>query len=218
MRLEVKEGDRFGRLTVIREAERRVIPSGQPNRVFLCKCDCGKEKEIRLGHLNHGKIISCGCLFTDGRTTKEELALKKVYRQMVARCKKEYFESHLYYFKGIKVCELWLNDKISFIDWSLCNGYKKGLQIDRRDNAKGYSPDNCRWVTPIVNGNNKDNTTIVEYYGKGYPFMELIRLKGRELNAASIRTRIKRGWSIEDAFDTSTREGNYKKSKTDTIS
>lgn len=39
---EIKQGQRFGRLTVIREVEPRVNPKGQKIRMVLCKCDCGK--------------------------------------------------------------------------------------------------------------------------------------------------------------------------------
>jgi len=59
--------------------------------------------------------------------------------------------------RGIKVCEEWLNDSRKFIKWSLENGYKKELQIDRIDNNGNYSPDNCRWVTPKENSRNKRN-------------------------------------------------------------
>lgn len=53
--------------------------------------------------------------------------------------------------RGITVCDEWLNDCPSFVLWAVSNGYKPGLQIDRRDNDKGYSPGNCRFVTPANN-------------------------------------------------------------------
>lgn len=40
-RLDIKAGDRFGKLTVIREVEPNVTPSGAIQRKYLCHCDCG---------------------------------------------------------------------------------------------------------------------------------------------------------------------------------
>lgn len=56
--------------------------------------------------------------------------------------------------RGITVCDRWLN---SFIDFYKDMGDKpfKNAQIDREDNDGNYEPDNCRWVTPKVNANNR---------------------------------------------------------------
>lgn len=40
-------GERFGRLVVIRRTADHYQPSGQKKRKWLCKCDCGKEIEVR---------------------------------------------------------------------------------------------------------------------------------------------------------------------------
>ena len=59
-KFDVKPGDVFGRLVVVKE-----LPSqrsgNQSRRMVLCRCSCGKEKEIRLSHLYNHKIVSCGC-------------------------------------------------------------------------------------------------------------------------------------------------------------
>lgn len=57
-------GDRYGRLTVIKEVEPKA-----KKRYFLCKCDCGQEKEIYMNSLRNGTTKSCGCL-------KKEQAVK----------------------------------------------------------------------------------------------------------------------------------------------
>lgn len=49
--------------------------------------------------------------------------------------------------KGIRVCSEWLNDPNEFVKWSLENGYKVGLTIDRIDPEGNYEPSNCQWIT-----------------------------------------------------------------------
>ncbi len=48
--------------------------------------------------------------------------------------------------RGIKVCDEW-KDFAKFREWALSAGYAPGLQVDRKDNDKGYNPENCRIAT-----------------------------------------------------------------------
>jgi hypothetical protein len=67
--------------------------------------------------------------------------------------------------RGIKICEEWLNFD-NFDDWAK-DKYKKGLQIDRIDNEKGYYPENCRFTTALINNRNQ----------RPYKFFKRERLK-----------------------------------------
>ena len=79
--------------------------------------------------------------------------LLKIYYSMLSRCNNTNNKDYKNYGgKGIKVCNEWL-DYENFRVWSLSNGYKEGLSIDRIDNTKGYNPDNCEWVTVSENVN-----------------------------------------------------------------
>jgi len=57
--------------------------------------------------------------------------------------------------RGITICSEWISSFEEFESWALSNGYEDHLTIDREDNDKGYSPDNCRWVTMEVQSGNK---------------------------------------------------------------
>ena len=53
-RIEVKPNDTYGELTVVREVE------SEGKRQCLCKCSCGKQVTVRLGHLRSGHSTTCG--------------------------------------------------------------------------------------------------------------------------------------------------------------
>lgn len=71
-----------------------------------------------------------------------------IYYKMLHRCYEPKCKAYpAYGGSGIEVCDEWIESRESFVKWSLENGYAVGLMIDRVDNERGYSPDNCRWVT-----------------------------------------------------------------------
>lgn len=59
--------------------------------------------------------------------------------------------------RGITMCKEWKDDFLNFYYWAMQNGYKETLSIDRIDNSLNYCPDNCRWVTPKDQANNRRN-------------------------------------------------------------
>ena len=152
-------GERFCKLVVIREAGRK-----NRNVAWLCKCDCGAEVVISGDSLRGERTKSCGCLSRE-RITKHGCSREpwyKVFYSMMERCGhwEGGDERHLRHYRdrGITVCEEWRNSPRAFGDWLLAHGWRKGLQIDRYDNDKGYYPDNCRVVTSKENANNRRDT------------------------------------------------------------
>lgn len=75
--------------------------------------------------------------------------------------------------RGITICDEWKNDFSAFYNWSVNNGYSNGLQIDRKDNSKGYSPENCRWVSAKENSNNRRDNIKANVFGRKKTLLEL---------------------------------------------
>ena len=158
----VKPGNRYGRLVVISCEEKK--HSRDIDR-WLCRCDCGKIA-VKNGHsMQRGSTQSCGCLFMEHAVRHGSLlnnihgmsgtAVYKRWKTMISRCKPYSIDSHNYFGRGIGVCKEWLDSPEAFMLWANENGFDENLEIDRVDNDEGYSPENCRFVTRIVNANNR---------------------------------------------------------------
>ena len=91
------------------------------------------------------------------------------------------------------VCEDWKNDPGKFIKWLLINGKEKGLQIDRIDNNKGYCPENCRVVKPVVNANNRNNNRRLIVFGESLTVSQAARKY--KIFKTTIKERLNRGWT-----------------------
>ena len=95
-----------------------------------------------------------------------------VWEGMKARCYNPNNSAYKRYGgRGIKVCEEWKNNSMSFIEWAYKNGYDdkakyKQCTLDRIDNNGDYSPENCRWITQKQNSRNMNRCHIVEYQGE----------------------------------------------------
>ena len=108
---------------------------------WLLRCECGTEFETRLSNLRRCKYEKCKCGFP-------KHILRGVLGRMIDRCKNEkHIDFKWYGKKGIAVCDEWVKFPIKFIQWSLSNGWKKGLTIDRKNSKGNYEPNNCQWIT-----------------------------------------------------------------------
>lgn len=118
---------------------------------------------------------------------------------MIERCENPNNASYKNYGgRGIKVCKKWRKDFTAFCRWARSNGYDPKLSIDRIDNDKGYSPNNCRWADSKTQARNRRNNRIIEYNGESKAASEWAEICG--LNPKTFRNRLDAGWSVEDAL------------------
>lgn len=173
-------GQKFGRLTVI------AFAGNSKSRQYLwsCKCDCGNQENVIVSaaNLRSGKTKSCGCLQKERASisnkthgeTKTKLFM--VWSDMRHRCNNPNHRAYKWYGgKGVKVCEEWNNDYITFKTWALENGYKEGLTIDRVDADKNYCPENCCWATRREQSSHISSCRFFEFMGKKYYVRQFCR-------------------------------------------
>ncbi len=158
-----------GRTKLIKDLGMRFMTekSSRKYRYGLYECQyCNKEFEGSVYSVKRGQTKSCGCLSGE----KHGLHQNKFYQtwyNMTYRCSNPKSKDYKDYgARGITVCEEWL-DVRNFVAW--CESTHpniEGYTLDRIDNDKGYSPENCRWVDRTTQNTNQrmreDNTSGVK--------------------------------------------------------
>ena len=197
-------GQKFGRLTVIERVEN--AKDGQA--CWLCKCECGNTKRVKARDLRRGNTRSCGCLQkeymeSDWNKTHgfRHTRIYKIWTDMKQRCfnsKDTHFRQ--YGGRGITVCDEWKDNFMSFYNWSMANGYTDDLTLDRIDNNKGYSPENCKYATRQEQANNRRSNHFLTYNNETHSLSDWSRIMGIKYSA--LLNRIRRNWTIERALTT----------------
>lgn len=172
-------GARYGRLVILQEA-----PSRNGKLCYECRCDCGNTSVTTGVSLRCGNTRSCGCLCRDAnlaihkkhgassRRGGPRLRSYGIWNSMRSRCltpTQKCFKN--YGGRGITVCDRW-NDYAAF--QSDMGEPKPGETLERVDNEKGYSPDNCVWTTRRKQLLNRRNTIFVLVGGRKTPLREAV--------------------------------------------
>lgn len=209
----IKVGDMFERLTVVKLVQ--YLEGNTKRKGCICKCNCTDNSYIgpsRLYMLLSGDLVSCGCYSRDihsdimtrmnfkhgdaTRDNREKLYI--LWGAMIDRANNHNRDDSKYYAdKGIRVCEDW-RDYQKFREWSLSNGYKEGLSLDRKDNSLDYCPSNCRWIELKDQNSNKTNNRILTYKGVSHTITEWTRITGKSWTY--IDSRLKAGKSVGQAL------------------
>lgn len=197
-RVKPETGNRYGRLTVESLFE---INKKRRSARWSCLCDCGARVIVSGTSLRTGHTSSCGCFHkevvgainrTHNRSPQKGRANPTygTWKSMHRRCsspKDQAFKN--YGGRGISVCPRW--DSYENFEADM-GAMPDGLTLDRINNEKGYSPDNCRWATRAEQNSNKRDNVLVEYEGKTMTVMALSKLL--KVQYSTLRYRVRQGW------------------------
>ena len=183
-------GARFGQLVAVREGERTSC-----NRVtWLCRCDCGNEKQIAAISLVTGATRSCGCYKQAhlGDYTRTHAMSggpeHRCWTAMKNRCFNPRSKTYQSYgAKGITVCDRWAN---SFEKFYEDMGPRPSLahSLDRYPNQRGnYEPGNVRWATAREQARNMSRNRYIWFHGKRLLITDVADIVGVSCNTVSNR-------------------------------
>lgn len=189
---------------------RRVSPTH-----WLCKCDCGNEKEIRELSIRFCQVLSCGCIKaevarTNGRKVQTHghavtdysmrSAEYKTWCSMKSRCYNPNFPNYSDYGgRGITVCARWRKSFEAFFK-DMGPRPLGGVRytIERKDNSKGYTPANCVWATYHTQARNRRSNHKLTYNGKTQTITEWALEVG--MSKVTLCWRINQGWPLDRAL------------------
>jgi hypothetical protein len=119
---------------------------------------------------------------------------------MKRRCRPDNRKAHVYHDRGIEVCREWLDSFESFLNWAVSTGFDPKLTLDRIDNDKGYTPDNCRWATYLEQNRNLRKNIYLTYRGDSYTLRDACARAG-VYHSGVLRLVAKTGCTHQQAFD-----------------
>ena len=193
-------GQQFNYLTVLRRSEENT-KDGKAR--WVCRCICGREvtyASVDITRKRH-PVKSCGCLrnrlIGESSTTHgmSKHPAWEVWHSMKQRCNDPNHPAyHNYGGRGITVCDEWQHSFENF--WQdMGSTYQRGLELDRRDNNKGYSPENCRWVPRKINVRNRRSNRFIETPLGRMTVAEYAERTG--IGVTTLLYRISHGWAPE---------------------
>jgi hypothetical protein len=187
-------------------------------RYVACQCACGLVKDVVVAHLVRGRSRACqSCAAKQGAIGRAKSAYRgtppinlqhghalsgaqsptyRSWQAMLARCENpQHSHWHWYGGRGVTVCEHW-HDFTNFL--ADMGERPPGKTLDRKENALGYCPDNCRWATRKEQQRNRTRNRLITFGGMTHPLVVWTEITG--LSWVCLRWRLDHGWSIEDAL------------------
>lgn len=198
--LEIKQGEVFGRLSIIEELDRH-----NERRMFSCLCECGTICTAMLYKMRSGATKSCGCLkrsgmhVTHGLTRGEVPPEYRIWTAIKSRCFNPQATAYIRYGgAGIVMVQAWRDNYEIFFAY-VGSRPSSIHSIDRFPNNKGnYEPGNVRWATPIEQANNQCTNIVITLNGRSLTVAQWAR--ELDLNIYTLYQRVERGWSDYDVL------------------
>ena len=189
--------------------------NGYKKGLTLCRKDNSKDYtpdncDFGEGHMaKHGKNEAIKKAIKISKEKKASLGLSrytdsplyKTYYAMHTRCEKpNHINYNLYGGRGITVCDEWSGKDgfKNFHRWAMDNNWRPGLTLDRIDNDKGYSPDNCHFATQREQVRNRRTTKLYDYKGFRLMVSEIAEIEN--ISSESLRYRLNKGITIQEAI------------------
>lgn len=127
--------------------------------------------------------------------------INNIYHNMKNRCNNsKNYRYKNYGGRGIKVCDEWQNNFLSFYNWAINNGYDETLTLDRIDVNGAYCPSNCRWIPLEKQFYNKTDNVYYIVNQQKKCLSELC--KEYNMPYQTVRKRLERGKDIMMALTT----------------
>jgi hypothetical protein len=210
----------FGRLTTI--GPKFMLPNtkGKDISYQVCLCRCGSVKAIAVASLRTQKTNSCGCIHRESASKRfathglSKHAGYRTWRSMQDRCYNPVVPQYRDWGgRGIRVCDRWLEPNgqgfLNFLKdmGPMPQGARYTIERDRVN--ENYCPENCRWATYTEQARNKRSNHLLTHNGK----TQCVAAWTEELGYSQdvIRSRLRRGWSIEKTLTTPAKVYNVKK-------
>jgi hypothetical protein len=192
----------FNRLTVLFELPKRLLPSGQSQRMFHCQCICGNLRDVSGPNLVSGQVKSCGCAKQSASKSRKRWWTKLpeylIWCGMNRRCMNPYDGSYIWYGgRGIYVCERWRHDFVAFYT-DVGQRPTPFHTIERLNNNGPYAPNNCVWATETIQARNKRNNHLLTFNGRTQSMAAWAEESG--ILYTTLRSRINNQWSTGDAL------------------
>jgi hypothetical protein len=171
--VEAKKGHRFVDITNHKYNRLTALyPTVQDKKgsyKWMCKCDCGTEKEIGITRIKNGNTKSCGCLVKENaiargkKSKKHHMTFTREYtswRSMKERCTNKNGRGYWRYGgSGISVCDRWMKFENFYADMG---NRPEGTSLDRINPFGIYEPKNCRWADKSTQAINKKSNILKE--------------------------------------------------------